>query len=121
MSGIDLVYNGKVPIQEKLKVVILDSFGRDVATKDAESYVNKYIYKLKPSYKIREVVKGSPAYNVGLKKNDIVLSLNGIEAHQLKLSDFFYAFQEKDNKKIKLLVKRKAKTLNFEFRLKQRI
>lgn len=77
--------------------------------------------KLKPSYKIRTVIKDSPAYNAGLKKDDIILRLNSTEFQFLKLSDFYYAFQEKDNKKVKLTIKRNGKILNFEFRLKKRI
>ncbi len=121
MSGIDVIYNGDVYVKEKQKEVLIDAFGRDVATEKAGSSTEKYVLKLKPSYKIRTVIKDSPAYNAGLKKDDIILRLNNTEFQFLKLSDFYYAFQEKDNKKVKLTIKRNGKILNFEFRLKKRI
>ncbi len=38
-------------------------------------------------------------------------------AHELKLSDIMNKFQEKENKKIKITIRRNREKLKFEFRL----
>lgn len=54
-------------------------------------------------------------------KEDIILNINGIQAHEFDLGKIIEKFQEKDGKKIKITVDRKGQKLKFEFFLKQKV
>ena len=54
-------------------------------------------------------------------KDDILLKINGKNSHQFDLKDIIYKFQERDKKKIKLLIDRNGKKMKFEFRLEKRV
>ena len=122
MSGLHIVYEGQELV--KLKVVNTGDapyYGSNQDDNNVISFVNTYHYNFKPRYKIDKVVKGSPAYKVGLKKDDIIKSINGKPAYGFKLSEIVQIFRTKPNKKIVLKVKRGITDLKFEFKLKKRI
>ena len=93
-----------------------DSESSDRAT---VQMVYSYVYALKPSYKIAELRKDSPAYQAGLQAGDIVLAINGKASYNYKLQEITYLFSSKEGKKIKLLVERNGVELYFEFKLKK--
>lgn len=122
MSGLEVVYDGKVLVKEKVES-FAEVYGRNVnesaAKNNTVSLVTNYVFRFKPSFKIGEVLEGSPAHIAGVQKNDILLKINGNNVHNYKLSDIVGKFQEKDNKRIKLTIRRNGKIMDFEFRLKR--
>ena len=121
MSGLEVVYNGKKLVKQNQFSSYESSFNDNVSRKNTINFITSFSYSFKPSYKIKSVVKGSPADLAGLEVGDIILKLNNKKAYDYKLTDINYKFQEKDSKKIKMLVSRNGKEMQFEFRLKKRI
>ncbi|HBK72540.1 MAG TPA: signaling protein [Flavobacteriaceae bacterium] len=118
MSGIELAYNGSKLVKERQTALL----GTDDTNPNNQSTVQmlySYIYALKPSYKIVELRKDSPAALAGLIKGDVLLKINGNTAYNYKLQEITYLFSSKEGKKIKLLVERNGKELLYEFRLKK--
>ena len=120
MSGIEVVYNGKVliPVRESR---LNDGYGRDTGGSSGTSInlVTNYVYRFKPSYRVNEVIKGSPAALAGVKKGDIILNINGKPTHQLSLNKIISIFQEKNKKLIRMTIQRDQERIKIEFRLKK--
>lgn len=122
MSGLDIIYNGKQLIKEVETANYSDSFGDNVATKNNSiAFITSFTYKFKPSYKVKEVIKHSPAELAGIRNDDIILRINNVAIHTLKLGDIYAKLRSKDGKKIKMLIERAGEKMNFEFRLKRKI
>ena len=117
MSGLDVVYNGKQIVKEETVKNSSDSFNQNINQRKSISFVTSYSFKFKPSYRIKNVVTNSPAYNAGLLKDDIILKINGKETHNFTLGDIIHKFQERDKKKIKMIISRKGVQMKFEFKL----
>ena len=79
----------------------------------------RYKIALHPAFEIAEIRKESPAALAGLQKGDIIISVNGKQAHQYSLQEVSEMLNEKPNKKIKLVVDRSTKILRFSFTLKK--
>lgn len=121
MSGLDIVYNGKQLVRLKDTESYTSAYNQELGKKNSVSFITSFSYKFKPSYIIKSVVKNSPAYNAGLRENDIVIKINSKPAYDLSLSDITYKLQEKKGKRIKMVVERNGKKMRFQFRLKKRI
>lgn len=76
-------------------------------------------FSLAPEYRVAEIRPDSPAEVAGLKPGDILLRINGRPAHKFTLDKISNFFTSKDGRKIKLLVERKLKEMEFVFRLKR--
>ncbi|GAA4271101.1 aspartyl protease family protein [Aquimarina gracilis] len=74
---------------------------------------------LRPKYEISDVRPGSPADEVGLKKGDIILEVNGKKAYNYKLSQLNDLFYFEEGKRIKIKVNRLGVELKFTFYLKK--
>lgn len=121
MSGLDVVYDGKQLVREEETKTYSDAYNQNLGSNNSVSFITSFSYKFKPSFKISNVVKNSPADLVGMKIGDIILSINGIPAHDFTLTKIIGKFQERDNKKIKMFINRNGQKLNFEFRLEKKI
>ncbi len=117
MSGMEVIHNGSRLVGERQSALVKDGRGND--KQSTVQLVYNYIYALKPSYRIAELRKNSPAYETGLLKGDILLSINGNAAYNYKLQDIVYLLSSKEGKKIKLLVERNGRELLYEFKLKK--
>ncbi len=121
MTGIELVYNGKVLVKEESRS-FSDGLEKSSEYNRPSHFINtitNYVFKFKPSFKINNVVKGSPADKAGVMKGDILLKINGKPVYNYKLDGIISIFQEKENKTIRLRVLRDNKTLTLEFKLKK--
>lgn len=121
MSGLDVIYNGMQLIKEEDVKTYTDAYSNNAESKNSISFITSFSYNFKPAYKIKNVVKDSPADLAGLLKDDVIITLNNRPAHEYKLSQIIHKFQEKDGKKIKMTVERNGEKLKFEFRLKKKI
>ncbi len=121
MSGLEVIYNGKVLVKEKRKIKT-NFLGRSkVKNKNIISFATSYYYKFKPSYIINRVTKESPAAKAGLQKGDVLVKLNYKVAHTYSLSKIVSIFQEKENKKIRITIQRNGIEYKYKFRLEKKI
>ncbi len=116
MSGIELVYNGKLLVleQDYSKVGLYNTRESNLTNR----IVLDYNYSFKPTYKIFKIRKGSPADYAGLEVNDIVIKINGQYTYNLKLGEIVAKFYQKENKKINLVIERNGKDYEYHFKLK---
>ena len=125
MSGLDVIYNGKILIKE-IKVTnfpnvnsINSSSG--FITSNIVSFISTYSYIFRPSYKVKHVLENSPAGLAGIQKGDIILSINGIKVHKLTLKQLLGKFQSGNKRKIIMIVERLGAKMKFQFRLIKKI
>lgn len=124
MSGMDVVYNGKILIREQALTMARDSYGRSFSGNssiNSLSVITNYNYKFKPSFKVKDVVKGSVADLAGVRPDDILLKINSKETYQMTLSEITGKLREKDNKRIRLKIQRDGVVKRIEFRLRRRL
>ncbi|UII28094.1 aspartyl protease family protein [Fulvivirga maritima] len=69
------------------------------------------------TFEIVEVRKNSSGDLAGLKKGDLILKINGMDAASLHLNVINSILNSKENKKIKLVIQRSNEKLAFKFRL----
>jgi hypothetical protein len=124
MSGIDVVYNGKVLVKEKDNVQFGDSYSTGnskTLSNNTVSLVSSYTYRFKSSFRIKYILPNSPGDKAGLKENDIILSINGDKAHNLTLRELLGKFQDGHQKKIRMKIEREGKEMKFQFKLVRKI
>lgn len=122
MSGLDIVYDGRELVKEvKNERSIKTDYNQEIRKENTISFITRYQFRFKPTYKIKSVVKNSPADKAGLKPGDRIISLNRKAAYNYTLSNIIAKFQERDNKKIRLVIDRNGEKMKFEFRLKKSV
>jgi len=117
MSGIELVYNGKLLVREQDFSNLTLAKQSEAVQQNKITLQYNYKYTFKPSYKIHKVREGSPAYNAGLLPNDIVIKIDGEFTYNLKLENIVEKFYQKEHKKITLLIERNGKDYQYQFYL----
>jgi len=68
-------------------------------------------------YQVAQVYDNSPAERAGIRKNDLIISINGTGANDLSLNEIYKLFQEKAGKKIKIIMDRSDQRIKFSFEL----
>lgn len=68
-------------------------------------------------YIITNIFPNSPAYQVGLQKNDKIIAINGVNNKLLGLSDINNKFKKRSGKKMRIKVRRGNETKSVIFRL----
>lgn len=124
MSGLIVVYDGQELVKEKVGTNIKGAYGiESFSTNDnnAISFISKYSYRFKSSFKIEEVIEGSPAYKAGLEKNDIIKEINGKPSHSYTLDEINGLFMFKPKKRITIKIEREGFVYNYKFKLEKRI
>lgn len=121
MSGIELQHNGLRVVRE-----IAGNFINGVNVQQREdggvSFVldrPTYQIELHPSFEISELRENSPAREAGLQEGDVVLTVNGKSTHLFSLQELNELLNEREGKKLTLLIDRKGKELKFSFELKK--
>ncbi len=117
MSGIELVHNGKILVKEDAGNSI--KFGDKTQSDNKIITIIDYSYKytFKPSYKIYKITEGSPADKAGLKKDDILVKINGKYTYGMKLDEIVSYFYQKENTKINLVIERNNQNYTYQFKL----
>jgi len=124
MSGLDVAYNGEQLVKELNPSKVISFTKQEVSTEDSSatiSFTSSYSYKFKPSYRVDNVLKNSPAGNAGILPGDILLKINGTPVYEFSIGELVNKFQEKAEKKLNIVISRERKVLKFQFRLKKRI
>lgn len=120
MSGIELQHNGLRYIAER----IADQ--RGVVRSDERNFgdvqilmENRTRLSLVPEIIVSGIRAGSPAEEAGLKTGDVILAVNGKRVHRYKLQEVMKMLNEKEGKRVRLLIERYNKDLLFSFVLKK--
>lgn len=117
MSGVEFVHEGLQWVQE---TVMLSTTNQN--TNNGGTLINldpyKYKFELKPVFSIGNVRKNSPAFEVGLKKGDVVISINGKKTYNMSLQELNNLMKSEEGKKIIIEVERKNLLYKYTFYLK---
>ncbi|MGB5499676.1 MAG: PDZ domain-containing protein, partial [Maribacter sp.] len=116
LSGITLQHDGVRYMSER----ITDGNG---VVKDNDSsfgnvqilFVNKTRLSLVPEIVVSGIRAGSPAESAGLKQGDIILAVNGKSIHRYKIQEIMQMLDEKEGKRIRVLIERYHQDLLFSF------
>src|SRR5690606_9871528 len=120
MAGVQLQHDGLRYIAESIA-------GPDGVVRDGESSFgnvqilleNKTRLSLVPEIIVSSIRAGSPAAQAGLKEGDVILAVNGRGVHRYKLQEVLKMINEKEGKRVRLLIERYNKDLLFSFVLKK--
>ncbi len=119
MSGLEIQHKGVRYIAER----ITDS--RGVVKNDERSFgdvqilmENRTRLSIVPEIIVSAIRAGSPAEEAGLREGDVILAVNGKPIHKYKLQEIMQMINEKEGKKVRLLIERYKKDLVFSFTLK---
>lgn len=120
MSGIELVYNGKVLVKEKDNgaINIRDS---EMSNNFKVTLDYNYKFVFKPTYRVEKLRIGSPAEKAGLLAGDILIKINGKYTYDLTLEEIVENFYQKENSKIELVVERNGQDYQYRFRLEDNL
>lgn len=119
MSGLDLQHNGLRYIAESI------TDNRGVVRSDERSFgdvqilmENRTRLSLVPEIIVSGIRAGSPADEAGLREGDVILAVNGKRVHKYKLQEILEMINEKEGKKVRLLIERYNSDLLFSFTLR---
>ncbi len=119
MSGLEIQHNGVRYIAER----ITDS--RGVVRSDERAFgdvqilmENRTRLSLVPEIIVSGIRAGSPAEEAGLREGDVILAVNGKRIHRYKLQEVMHLINEKEGKRVRLLIERFNQDLLFSFTLK---
>ena len=121
MAGIELQHNGVRYLAER----IADSRGIVRSGKESDTFGNVQILfqnrtrlSLVPEIIVSGIRAGSPAQEAGLREGDVILAVNGKKVHNYKLQEILKMLNEKEGKKVRVLIERYDRNLTFNFILK---
>lgn len=121
LAGIALQHNGLRYIAERIA-----SGNGIVQGKEGTTYGNVQILmenstrlSLVPEIIVSSIRAGSPAAEAGLRKGDVILAVNGKPIHKYKLQEVLKMLNEKEGKRIRVLIERYNRDLLFSFVLKK--
>ncbi len=120
MSGIDVQHNGVRYIAERImetRAVPLvpeanggGTFGNVQLLMEDQTRLS-----LVPEIIVSGIRAGSPADEAGLREGDIILAINGKPIHRYKLQEVVKMLNEKEGKRIQVLIERFNQDLLFSF------
>ena len=120
LSGIELQHDGVRYMSEKItnangvvKNVSKHTFG-DVQI----LFENSTRLSLVPEIIVSAIRAGSPAHSAGLQEGDIILAVNGKKVYSYKLQEIMHMLNEKEGKRVRLLIERYNQDVLFSFVLK---
>ena len=117
-SGIVLEYSGATYAKEEVGLPFSSVLRSENINKTntIQNYVG-YRLIMKPIYKIVEIRKSSNAYATGLRRGDILISINGKKAYNFNLSEINEIFHDKTGRRVSLKVDRNGEIILYKFKL----
>ncbi|MCL6268034.1 aspartyl protease family protein [Flagellimonas myxillae] len=120
MAGIALQHNGLRYIAESIADF------RGVVQNDESNFGNVQILlenktrlSLVPEIIVSGIRAGSPAAEAGLQAGDVILAVNGKRIHRYKLQEVLKMLNEREGKRVRVLIERYNRDLLFSFVLKK--
>lgn len=123
-SGITIQHNGLQWVQETVHletVKINTTSAIDENNRDQRSNDFRYKFQLKPIFEIVSVRKYSAAEKSGLKKGDIIISINGNKPYKYTLQQINNLLKSEEDVWINLEIERNSALLKFRFRLEDEL
>ncbi|AWK05002.1 signal protein PDZ [Flavobacterium crocinum] len=123
-SGITIQHNGLQWVQETvhLETVRVASTIDEIQERDKNNNNNfKYKFALKPVYEIVNVRKNSAAEKCGLRKGDIIVSINHVQPYKYSLQQINNLLKSEEDIWINLEVERNSLILKFRFKLEDEL
>ncbi|MDL5510754.1 aspartyl protease family protein [Arenibacter sp. M-2] len=120
MSGIDIQHNGMRYISESIaenKGMVLKGSGKSFGNVQI-LFENLTRLSMVPEIIVSGIRAGSPGHKAGLQEGDVILSVNGKKVHRYKLQQILHMLNEKDGKKVRLLIERYQKDMLITYVLK---
>lgn len=121
LAGIELQHNGLRYIAESIADAngIVSDDGSDTFGNVQILLENKTRLSLVPEIVVSGIRAGSPAAEAGLQEGDVILAVNGKRIHRYKLQEILKMLNEREGKRIRVLIERYNRDLLFTFVLKK--
>ncbi|WP_375323787.1 aspartyl protease family protein [Flagellimonas sp. GZD32] len=121
LAGIELQHNGLRYIAESIADAngVVSDDGSDTFGNVQILLENKTRLSLVPEIVVSGIRAGSPAAEAGLREGDVILAVNGKRIHRYKLQEVLKMLNEREGKRIKVLIERYNRDLLFTFVLKK--
>ncbi len=120
LSGITLQHDGVRYVSERI------TNGNGVVKDEKGTFGNVQILlenktrlSLVPEIVVSGIRAGSPAETAGLKEGDVILAVNGKSIHRYKIQEIMQMLDEKEGKRIRVLIERYNRDLLFSFVLEE--
>lgn len=121
-SGITVQHNGLQWVQETVHLETMKiNTTVDENSLDKRSNDFRYKFQLKPVFEIANVRKYSAAEKSGLKKGDIIISINGNKPYKYTLQQINNLLKSEEDVWINLEIERNSVLLKFRFRLEDEL
>ncbi|KMQ60212.1 peptide-binding protein [Chryseobacterium angstadtii] len=119
MSGLDFKQDGLEWQEDRVKI-------EPKKTSETGSEVtanNNFQYKffLKPIFSIAGIRKDSPAFKVGLLKDDRIITINGSKTSDMTMEKIMELMKSEEGRSITMVIQRKNKEMTFHFVLEDPI
>lgn len=119
ISGIDLQHAGMRYVSERIASANGVVYNEERTYGDVQIILqNATKISLVPEIVVSAIRAGSPAHSAGLMEGDIILAVNGKRIHRYKLQEVMQMLNDKQGKRVKVLVERYNRDLLFSFVLK---
>lgn len=120
LSGITLQHNGVRYVAESI------ANAQGILKSDERKFGNVRILldnrtkiSVVPEIVVSAIRAGSPAHEAGLREGDVVLTVNGKSIHRYKLQEVMHMLDEREGKKVRVMIERSNNDLRFSFTLKK--
>ncbi|MBZ4034458.1 signal protein PDZ [Flavobacterium sp. 17A] len=120
-SGISIQHNGLQWVQETVHLETVRVANTMDELQDKNNNNFKYKFALKPVYEIVNVRRNSAAEKCGLRKGDIIVSINKIQPYRYTLQQINNLLKSEDDVWINLEVERNSVVLKFRFKLEDEL
>jgi len=117
MSGLEVHHEGMSWVKERIEFEAVKKFAVYEAN-NGDPTAFTYKFELKPLYSISNVRSGSPAGICGLRKGDLLVSVNRTPCSRMTLQEINYILKSGEGKIVEVEVDRKGMKMKFRFKLK---
>jgi hypothetical protein len=117
-SGVEIQHYGLQWVQETVKLQNVSSASQEMDAGGVKIMNDfRYKFELKPVYQISNLRENSAAANSGLKKGDIIISINKVKGYKYTLEQINSLLKEEDEKWVTFEIERESQILKFKFKL----